>query len=201
VTSTPAPRLLVTVGTDHHPFDRLMQWIDELISVGVIPPQDVLVQAGYSRPPRRPPARRSLPRDELLALMASADVVVGHGGPGTVMDARSAGRRPVIVPRVASRGEVIDDHQVTFSRRLADLEKIVLAEDRTAFFAAVRRGLVDPDHLSLNGVVAHVAGADEVARRIHRMVQALPTMPRPQIIRRIGQLRRAAKGTAETTGG
>lgn len=190
---TPTPRVLVTVGTDHHPFDRLMAWIDELITAGVIPAHDVLVQVGSSRPPRHPLTRASLPRDELLMLMARADVVVGHGGPGTIMDARSAGRRPVIVPRVASRGEVVDDHQVTFARRLADLDKIVLVEDRATFRAAIRLGLDDPDHLTIDGATAQARGADEVARRINRMVEALPMAPRPPIIRRIGQLRRVTK--------
>lgn len=185
--------MLVTVGTDHHPFDRLMHWVDELIDTGVIGAHQVLVQHGSSRPPRNAPAWASLPRDELLALMAHADVVVGHGGPGTIMDARSAGRRPVIVPRVARRGEVVDDHQVTFARRLAGLDKIVPAEDRVAFIAAVRRGLTDPAWLTVHGVEAHAAGADAVARQIDRVVDGLRAAPRARIMRRIGQLWRVKR--------
>lgn len=194
MSARPHPRLLVTVGTDHHPFDRLMDWIDELIDLGVIRAHQVLVQLGFSRPPHHPPVRVSVPRDELLTLMANADVVIGHGGPGTIMDARASGRRPVVVPRVANRGEVVDDHQVTFARRLAGSDKIVLAEDRVALVAAVRRGLADPEWLTVHRADSHATGADEVARRIRRMIDGLAPAPRTQIMRRAGQLWRVQRG-------
>jgi UDP-N-acetylglucosamine transferase subunit ALG13 len=183
-----SPRLVVTIGTDHHPFDRLMHWIDTLIGTGAIGADQVLVQAGSSRPPRMPPVRASLPRAELLALMAHADVVIGHGGPGTIMDARSVGRRPVVVPRLASRGEVVDDHQVTFARRLAALDKIVLAEDYDSFVSAVRRGLADPAWLTVEDTDLPTSSADEAARRIGRVIGGLPAAPRPRISQRIGEL-------------
>jgi UDP-N-acetylglucosamine transferase subunit ALG13 len=188
VNGTPSPRLLVTIGTDHHPFDRLMQWIDELIDSGAISAEQVLVQTGSTRPPRRPAVRASLPRAELLTVMAHADVVVGHAGPGTIMDARSVGRRPVVVPRQASRGEVVDDHQVTFARRLAALDKIVLAEDHADFVTAVERGLADPGWLEVQRAELLATGAYEVARRIDRLIGDLRTAPRPRISRRIGEL-------------
>ena len=187
----PSPRLLVTIGTDHHPFDRLMRWIDDLIAAAVIPGHQVLVQVGSSDRPRNVPVRAVIPRAELLALMAQADVVVGHGGPGTIMDARSAGRRPIVVPRLARYGEVIDDHQVTFSRRLAESDKIVLAEDSETLAAAVRRGLAEPEWLTTHGSEAQPTAADEVARRIDRVVEGLRATPRTRVVRRIGQLWRS----------
>jgi UDP-N-acetylglucosamine transferase subunit ALG13 len=188
VSTAPAPRLVVTVGTDHHPFDRLMGWIDDLVATTVLPGHQMLVQFGSSRRPRTARVRVTIPRSELLALMARADVVIGHGGPGTIMDARGVGRRPIVVPRLARHGEVVDDHQVTFSRRLAESDKIVLAEDRETFTAAVRQGLAEPDWLAVHGSETRPNGADEVAWRIDRVVEGLRSAPRPPVVRRIGQL-------------
>jgi UDP-N-acetylglucosamine transferase subunit ALG13 len=187
----PGPRLVVTVGTDHHPFHRLMRWIDDLIAGGVIPGHQVLVQFGSSQRPSNALVQALLPRPELLALMAQADVVVGHGGPGVIMDARSMGRRPIVVPRLARLGEVIDDHQVAFSRRLAESDMVVLAEESETLVAAVRRGLAEPNWLEARGSQMQPTGADEVAWRIDRMVEELRTTPRTRVVRRIGQLWRS----------
>jgi UDP-N-acetylglucosamine transferase subunit ALG13 len=185
------PRLVVTVGTDHHPFHRLMRWIDDLVARGVLPGHQALVQFGSSHRPGNAGVQALIPRPELLAMMAQADVVVGHGGPGTIMDARSVGRRPIVVPRLARHGEVVDDHQVTFSRRLAESDKIVLAEDIETFVAAVQRGLAEPDWLATHVSQMQTTGADEVAWRIDRVVEGLRATPRTHVVRRIGQLWRS----------
>lgn len=47
------PLVFVTVGTDYHPFDRLVQWIDDwMIEGGGAARARVFVQSGTSTPPR-----------------------------------------------------------------------------------------------------------------------------------------------------
>ena len=120
-TVTYQPLLLVTVGTDHHPFDRLVRWVDAWLAdhPGRLP---CLMQTGTSAPPDPSGAaewRAYLEFDVLQAAMASAAGVVCHGGPGTILGARRAGAVPIVVPRRQRLGEHVDDHQVLFSRRLA----------------------------------------------------------------------------------
>ena len=45
--------------------------------------------------------------DELVSAMAEADVVIAQGGPATIMDARSVGHRPIVVPRRGHLDEVV----------------------------------------------------------------------------------------------
>jgi UDP-N-acetylglucosamine transferase subunit ALG13 len=128
-----APLLLVTVGTDHHPFDRLVRWTDAWLA-GHPGELRCLMQTGTSAPPtegvRGTPEgcpggsgavewQAYLEFDALQAAMASAAAVVCHGGPGTILGARHMGAVPVVVPRQHRLGEHVDDHQVAFSRRLA----------------------------------------------------------------------------------
>src|SRR5207342_3032116 len=103
------PLVLVQVGTDHHPFDRLVAWADTW--AGAHPDVEVLVQHGRSRAPDVASGSAFLDRDTLTGLLESADVVVSHGGPATISEARAAGHRPVVVPRDPGRGEHVDDHQ------------------------------------------------------------------------------------------
>ncbi len=53
--------------------------------------------------------------DRLEELLAQATVVVCHGGPGTVTEARDAGHVPLCMPRDPELGEHVDDHQQRFA--------------------------------------------------------------------------------------
>jgi UDP-N-acetylglucosamine transferase subunit ALG13 len=63
--------------------------------------------------------------------MRTARAVVTHAGVGSVLTAFSAGKRPIVVPRLASLGEAIDDHQLVFARRLFQAGLVTLADDET----------------------------------------------------------------------
>ena len=120
-------RVLVTVGTDHHRFDRLIGWVDHWAEAH--PDAAVLVQHGTADPPAHGTAVVMLGYDELVAEMAASDVVIAQGGPAPIMDARSVGQRPLVVPRLGRFDEVVDDHQVAFTDWMASKELVWLAAD------------------------------------------------------------------------
>ena len=109
-----APRaVVILVGTDHHRFDRVVEWADR--HQAAHPEEHVFVQYGQSNPPARARGASFLEPPELKAEIAGADVVITHGGPGTIHDARSAGHRPIVLPRDPRHGEHVDDHQQRFA--------------------------------------------------------------------------------------
>lgn len=120
--------MLVTVGTEHYPFDRLIDWIDTWLSSAGESAVECLVQHGVSRPSSRAESRPFMPFDEMLAATRAASAVVCHGGTGSVMLARHAGIKPIVVPRTRDHGEHVDDHQVIFARRMAARHEIEIAE-------------------------------------------------------------------------
>ena len=135
--------VLGTVGTDHHPFDRLVRWIDAWALVAA-PKVDCFVQTGPARAPENAAWARSLPHDRLQELMSRAVAVVCHAGPGTIMDCRRAGLKPIVLPRRRSLGEVVDDHQLSFARRLAGLGHVELVQTENEFKAALDAVVDDP---------------------------------------------------------
>jgi UDP-N-acetylglucosamine transferase subunit ALG13 len=144
---TQVPLLLVTVGTDHHPFDRLVRWAGAWLAAH--PGQlRCLMQTGTSAPPDPAAAadwQAYLEFDALQAAMASAAAVVCHGGPGTILGARHTGAVPIVVPRQHRLGEHVDDHQVAFSRRLAaEGGGIHLAETEAELHRLLDRVAADP---------------------------------------------------------
>ena len=126
MSGAPAPLVAVLLGTDHHRFDRLVGWAADLHRSGAF---RVHVQHGATPLPPGIPGTRMLGPDRLAELLERADAVVTHGGPGTIMDARSHGHTPIVVARDPSRGEHVDDHQQRFARFVARSGTVVTAHD------------------------------------------------------------------------
>lgn len=145
--SAPKPLVFVTVGTDHHPFDRLMEWVDGWAEAGGGARARILVQSGTSRAPRLVPSKPYLEQQEMRGALAEAVALVSHGGTATALEARDRGVVPIVVPRRGDLGEHVDDHQVAFARRLAADGGVCLAETRAELASLLDRALEDPQSL------------------------------------------------------
>jgi UDP-N-acetylglucosamine transferase subunit ALG13 len=153
--------VVVVVGTDHHPFDRLCQWVEEWAARR--PTARCLIQCGTARTPLRVDSARTLRHDEVLDLMSAATAVVCHGGPGTIMDALQTGRVPIVVPRRHALGEHIDDHQVAFTRRFAQAGRVRLAETAEELWAALDAAMTAPQTLRTAPALPASASIDRLA--------------------------------------
>ena len=136
--------MFVTVGTDHHPFDRLVGWIDRWASTEGARGVRCLVQSGTSLPPRNVEWSRFLTQEETRAALRAATAVVSHAGPGTVMSCRALGVLPIVVPRTVALGEHVDDHQVSFARKMADRAQLRLAENYADLAGCLDRAVAEP---------------------------------------------------------
>jgi lipopolysaccharide/colanic/teichoic acid biosynthesis glycosyltransferase/UDP-N-acetylglucosamine transferase subunit ALG13 len=117
--------VVASVGTYHHPFDRFVQWLEPWAMKNRA---SVVFQHGSTRPMRGSENHEVLSPKELLRHYRAADAIVLQGGAGGVMDARKAGRIPIVVPRIPIDQEVVDDHQVVLCRRLAEMGVVHVAE-------------------------------------------------------------------------
>jgi UDP-N-acetylglucosamine transferase subunit ALG13 len=142
--ASPPGLIFVTVGTDHHPFNRLIEWIDSWLATNGNRGVRCLVQSGTGTTPRHATWRRFLPHEETLAACRDATAVVSHGGPGTIMSCRSLGLVPIVVPRLKRLGEHVDDHQVAFARKMAQQGEVRLAERREELWALLDQAVDEP---------------------------------------------------------
>jgi UDP-N-acetylglucosamine--N-acetylmuramyl-(pentapeptide) pyrophosphoryl-undecaprenol N-acetylglucosamine transferase len=117
--------LFATVGVTF-PFDRLVEMVAKLKQDGEIF-EDVVFQTGIGG--LTPPGLQSfetLSYDQVKSYLREADIVVCHGGTGSVITALREGCRTIVVPRRLEKGEHYDNHQ----------------REITSAFAA--RGLITP---------------------------------------------------------
>ena len=133
-----APLVFITVGTERYPFARLVGWIDQWARSDVGRRARCFVQYGAGEPPESTEGADFLTFPEMREFLSRATAVVCHGGTGSVMLARTLGRRPIVVPRVKRYGENVDDHQVDFAVRLRGLGEAEMAESFDEL-----RGLLD----------------------------------------------------------
>jgi UDP-N-acetylglucosamine transferase subunit ALG13 len=105
--------VVALAGTDHHPFDRMVLWVDE--AAVRLPGVRFVIQHGASKPPLVAKGYGHLTHERLVALLSEASAVVCHGGPGIIMEAREAGHVPVCLPRDPKLREHVDGHQQRFA--------------------------------------------------------------------------------------
>lgn len=163
-------RLLAMVGTDYHPFQRLVRWVDtwSIEQPGV----ECLIQYGTAMPPRHAGGTAYAEHGELGQWMDNAGILVCHAGPSTILEARRRGHRPIVVPRRAHWGEHVDDHQDRFANRLSEMGLVLTAGSEREFCALLDKAVADPTLVQLPDVEPDVA-PDEAVRRFSDLVSAL----------------------------
>ena len=182
--------VLVVVGTDHHRFDRLVDWLDGWAQRQESPTR-VVFQHGSARAPRFGEGHALLPHEELQELMASATVLVTHGGPATICEAWRHGRMPLVVPRDPQRGEHVDGHQQRFSRRLGGQGLVRLCEEQAQLEQALDDARRDPSGVRFGAHEGRDALVQASVARFTQVVDALlAERPVPAHRRLLALLRR-----------
>lgn len=122
--------IFVTVGTHEQPFNRLIQKIDELKKDGTIQ-DEVIIQTGFSTyEPKHCQWSKLLPYQQMVKNVADARIVITHGGPASFIMPLQIGKTPIVVPRQQQFNEHVNDHQVEFTRNVAQrMGTIVPVED------------------------------------------------------------------------
>lgn len=111
--------IFVTVGTHEQPFNRLIEYVDNLKRDGVIT-EDVIMQTGFSTyEPKYCKWSKLLPYKEMEKNVAEAHIVITHGGPSSFIMPLQIGKIPIVVPRQHRFNEHVNDHQVEFAKAVS----------------------------------------------------------------------------------
>ncbi|WP_370831248.1 glycosyltransferase [Clostridium sp.] len=117
--------IFVTVGTHEQGMDRLFIELDRLIEEGVIT-EKVFAQIGYTNyEPKNFEYKKLIGYDEMDNLVSKSDIIITHGGPGSIFHPLQYGKIPIVVPRNPKYNEHVDNHQILFTKRLEEEKKIL----------------------------------------------------------------------------
>jgi UDP-N-acetylglucosamine transferase subunit ALG13 len=165
------------VGTDHHPFDRMVAWMDGWAQRH--PDVDVFVQHGTAAAPQVAQGASLVDPGELASRVARATAVVTHGGLSSIMETRAAGFLPLVLARDPERGEHVDGHQQAFTANQDRLGRIRLLETEDELHAALDAALEDPSVVRLEAGATDVSAAiEEVGALIDDLLARRPSRQR-----------------------
>lgn len=159
--TAPGEGTLVAVGTHSEPFDRMLRMVDDAVGAGVLP-KPIVAQGGVSTmQPEHYSLQKWMTPDEMSAAVRDARYVVCHAGSGLVSAALRAGKRPMVLPRLAMHGEHFDDHQMQITERLAELGLVIHLKE-----AITEAELEAADRpLTGEGPAAELPSVEEALRR------------------------------------
>ena len=103
---------LVILGTQDKEFTRLLKMVEDEIKKGLIK-GEVIVQAGQTKYKSNYMEILDLiPNTKFNKLIKEADLVITHGGVGSIISALKHNKKVIAVPRLSRYGEHVNDHQL-----------------------------------------------------------------------------------------
>lgn len=99
---------LVTLGTQHQEFTRLLDYIEKSDLKG-----EIIVQAGYTKyESKRMKIFDFISFDEMEKYIDKSDLVITHAGTGSIVMPLKKDKKVIACARLSKFGEHVDDHQV-----------------------------------------------------------------------------------------
>ena len=104
--------IFVTLGTNDKPFTRLIRAVEKAVADGVIRDR-VVVQSGFTQyESSRIEIFPYIDRNQFADYMSTADLIITHGGAGTIFTALSLHKKILAAARKKDFGEHVNDHQI-----------------------------------------------------------------------------------------
>ena len=121
--------ILVMLGTQNNSFKRLLKELDRLKENKIIK-EEIIVQAGYTKYESKNMEIFDLvPAPEFNKLMDEADLIITHGGAGSILTAIKKGKKIIAAARLAEYHEHHNDHQKQIIGEFASRGYLLELED------------------------------------------------------------------------
>jgi UDP-N-acetylglucosamine transferase subunit ALG13 len=154
--------ILVTVGTERYPFNRLMDWVDLLLQYHLLQDEVIVQYGSCTTLPTGVKVYQQLKSEQFTELVEQASFVISHCGEGSFLLLEEMAKPYVLVPRSHRLREHVDDHQIELAIALAQ------AGASIAWSAAdiVRRLYSPQPNLSARSTVATEALCQKLTARL-----------------------------------
>lgn len=104
--------VLVLLGTQNNSFYRLLEEVQKNINKGIIK-EEVVVQKGYTKfESKDMKLFNEVPTEEFNKLIDAANIIITHGGVGSIISAIKKGKKVIAVPRLKEYKEHVNNHQM-----------------------------------------------------------------------------------------
>ena len=131
--------IFVTLGTQDKTFERLLKAIDKSIEKGEIK-EKVIVQAGNTKyESKNMEILDLISPDKFQQLVDECDLLITHGGVGSILSAVKQGKKIIAAPRLKKYNEHVNDHQKQIIKEFAKDGYIIELEDMDKLGEALQK--------------------------------------------------------------
>lgn len=117
--------ILVTLGTQKQSFERLLNMIENSSLK-----DEIIVQAGYTDfKSKKMKIFDFVDYEEMGKLVNRADLIITHGGTGSIIGPLKKGKKVIACPRLKKYHEHVDDHQEQIVNIFAEVGYILKVDD------------------------------------------------------------------------
>lgn len=121
--------IFVVVGTQKFQLNRLLKQVDALIENEIIK-EEVFAQIGHSDYcPKHYKAVDFLPKNQFDSIVDKCDLLITHGGVGTIISGLNRNKKIIVYPRLAKYKEHIDDHQLEIATAFSEMGYVLLCKE------------------------------------------------------------------------
>lgn len=142
--------ILVTLGTQDKSFKRLLDAVENEVRKGVIK-EPIIVQAGCTKyKSKYMKIFDFIPTDEFDKLINKCDILITHGGVGTIVSGIKKGKIVIAAPRLKKFKEHTNDHQLQIINNLSKTGYILGLNDLTKLGEVIEqsRNFIPPKYVS-----------------------------------------------------
>ena len=146
---------LVLLGTQNNSFHRLLEEVQKNIDNGNIK-DEVVVQKGYTKfESQDMKIYDQVPVEKMKELVKQADLVITHGGVGSIITAIEQGKKVIAVPRLKKYKEHVNDHQLDIIKSFNDAGYIIGIQDVSELPEALKnvRNMVPRKYVTNTGKI------------------------------------------------
>ena len=131
--------ILVLLGTQKNSFHRLLEEVQKNIDNGIIQ-EEVIAQKGYTKfESKDMTLYDKIPTDEIKRLIDKADVVITHGGVGSIITSITKGKKVIAVPRLKKYKEHVNDHQLDIVHSFNEMGYIIGIDEVSELGKALKK--------------------------------------------------------------
>ncbi len=131
--------ILVLLGTQNNSFHRLLEEIQKNIDNGNIQ-EEVIVQKGYTKfESKDMTLYDELPIERFNELIEEANLVITHGGVGSIISSITKGKKVIAVPRLKKYNEHVNDHQLDIIQTFDEMGYIIGLQEVEQLGEAIKK--------------------------------------------------------------
>lgn len=131
--------IFVTLGTQDKPFNRLLEAVQKQIDNKKIKGK-VIVQAGCTKFESKDMEIFDLiPMEDFSKYIEECDLLITHGGVGSIVDALKKDKIVIAAARLAEYGEHVNDHQLQIIKNFGEAGYIIPLDDFDSLDEAIKK--------------------------------------------------------------